>query len=328
MMRIAVVGAGAIGGCIVHVLAQAGFDPVLVARGASARAVARDGLRVRRAGVDEISRPRVVSDAQGLGPFDAVIGTLKAQDWAAAASLIAPLVGPSTCLVPAINGIPWWYFQRAGGARDGTRLEALDPDGVLAASFAPERIVGGVVYMAATRLAPGVIDWPTGKRLVLGEIGPGGGTRVVDLAAALRAAGMDIDESADIRRDVWMKLLGNAGFNSISALTLTSVVEILDDPDLRAVCGDTIHELKTVAASVGIVLDVPVEARLDMGRRLGAFRTSTLQDFEAGRPLETAALLDAPCEMGRLTGVATPVLATLGRLLRAAVARRDHAASA
>lgn len=328
MMRIAVVGAGAIGGSIVHVLAQAGLDPVLIARGESARVVARDGLRVKRAGVEEISRPRVFSDTRGLGPFDAVIGTLKGQDWAAATSLFAPLIGPSTCLVPAINGIPWWYFQRAGGPHDGARLQTLDSDGILLASFASECIVGGVVYMAATRPAPGVIDWPTGKRLILGEIGAGGGSRVVDLASAFRAAGMDIDESADIRREIWMKLLGNAGFNSISALTLTSVVEILDDPNLRAVCGDTIRELLAVAASVGITLDVPVEARLDMGRRLGAFRTSTLQDFEAGRPLETAALLEAPCEIGRLTGVATPVLSTLGRLLRAAVIRRDRTASA
>lgn len=327
MMRIAVVGAGAIGGSIVHVLARAGFDPVLVARGDSAQSIARDGLRVRRAGIDEISRPRVVTGTHGLEPFDAVIGTLKAQDWAAAVPLIAPLMGPSTCLVPAINGIPWWYFQRTGGSRDGTRLQTLDPDGVLSAGFAPDRIIGGVVYMAATRTASGVIDWPTGKRLVLGDIGPGGGTCITDLAAALRASGMDADESTDIRRDVWMKLLGNSGFNSISALTLTTVVEVLDDPDLRAACGDTIRELKAVAASVGIILDVPVEARLDMGRRLGAFRTSTLQDFEAGRPLETAALLDAPCEIGRLTGVATPVLATLARLLRAAVARRDRVAS-
>jgi 2-dehydropantoate 2-reductase len=328
MMRIAVVGAGAIGGSIVHVLAQAGLDPVLIARGESAHAVARDGLRVRRAGVEEISHPRVFSDTRGLGPFDAVIGTLKGQDWAAATSLIAPLIGPSTCLVPAINGIPWWYFQRAGGPHDGTRLQTIDPDGALSAGLAPERIVGGVVYMAATRPAPGVIEWPTGKRLVLGEIGPGGGSRVADLAKTLRAAGMDIDESADIRHDVWMKLLGNAGFNSISALTGTTVAEILDDADLRTVCGETIRELKAVAAAIGISLDVPVEARLDMGRRLGAFRTSTLQDFEAGRPLETAALLDAPCEIGRLTGVATPVLATLARLLHAAVARRDRAAGA
>ncbi|MBI3503242.1 MAG: 2-dehydropantoate 2-reductase [Proteobacteria bacterium] len=326
MKRIAVIGAGAIGGSLAHALAYAGLEPVLVARGDSASVIARDGLKVRRAGVDEVSRPKVVSDTRDLGPFDAVIGTLKAQDWAAAIPLIAPLVGPSTCLVPAINGIPWWYFQRAGGLHDGKQLRSLDPDGALSAAFAPERIVGGVVYMAATRPAPGVIDWPTGKRLVLGDIGPSGSGRVAELAATFRKTGMEIDESTDIRRDVWMKLLGNAGFNSVSALTRTTVAEILGDADLRAICGDTIRELLAVAASVGKTLDVAVEARLDMGGRLGAFRTSTLQDFEAGRPLETAALIDAPCEIGRLAGIPTPVLAILGRLLRNAVVRRDRTA--
>lgn len=327
-MRIAVVGAGAIGSSIAHALASAGADPVLVARGAAAAAITRDGLHVVRSGRHEVSRPRVAEDTRGLGPFDAVIGTLKAQDWPAAIPLIAPLVGPRTALVPAINGVPWWYFQLAGGAFDGRHLDCLDPGGTLAASFRPSSIVGGVVYMAATRTAPGRIDWPTGKRLVLGGIGRDPDDRVPALAAILRDASMDIDESADIRHDMWVKLLGNAGFNSISALARATIVDILDDPDLRAVCADTMAELIAVADAVGIRLDIAIEARLEAARRLGTFRTSTLQDFEAGRPLETAALVDAPCEIGRLAGVPTPVLGTLGRLLRNAVARRDRAAGA
>jgi len=327
-MRIAVVGAGAIGGSIAHALAHAGADPVLVARGVAVATIARDGLRVHRFGAEQVSRPRVVEDTRGIGPFDAVIGTLKAQDWAAAAPLIAPLLGPHTALVPAINGVPWWYFQSAGGLFDGRRLESLDPGGALAAAFAPSCIVGGVVYMAATRTAPGRIEWPTGNRLVLGGIGPEPDERVPALAAALRAAGMDIDESADIRHDMWMKLLGNAGFNSISALARATILDILEDRDLRAVCADTMTELIAVAGALGIRLDIAIDARLEAARRLGTFRTSTLQDFEAGRPLETAALIDAPCEIGRLAGVATPVLGTLARLLRNAVVRRDKAAGA
>ena len=323
-MRIAVVGAGAIGGSIAHALAHAGCDPVLVARGASAAAIARDGLTVERFGSSQTSRPRVVEDTRGIEPFDAVIGTLKAQDWAAAVPLIEPLVGPETCLVPAINGIPWWYFQHSGGALEGTRLGCLDPDGTLGSAFPTSRIVGGVVYMAATRVVPGRIDWPTGARLVLGEVGPVAGARVPALAAVLRSAGMEVDESPDIRHAIWMKLLGNAGFNSISALADATVVEILDDPDLRAVCAGTMKELVEVAAAIGVDIDVSVDTRLETARRLGEFRTSTLQDFDAGRPLETAALVEAPCEIGRLAGVPTPVLATLGRLLRRAVARRDR----
>lgn len=325
-MRIAVVGAGAIGCSITHALAHAGFDPVLVARGAAAAAIARDGLLVERFGESQTSRPRIVEDTRDVGPFDAVIGTLKAQDWAAAVPLIGPLLGPSTCLVPAINGIPWWYFRHSGGALEGTRLGCLDPDGVLDAGYPTSALVGGVVYMAATRLAPGRIDWPTGKRLVLGEIGPDACTLLPALANVLRSAGMEIEESMNIRHAIWTKLLGNAGFNTISALAGATIVDILEDPDLRAVCAETMNELIAVAAAIGIDVDMSVDARLEAARRLGDFRTSTLQDFDAGRPLETAALVDAPCEIGRLAGVPTPVLVTLGRLLRNAVARRDRAA--
>jgi 2-dehydropantoate 2-reductase len=324
-VRIAVVGAGAIGSSIAHALAHAGCDPVLVARGAAAAAIARDGLLVERFGESQVSRPRVVEDTRDIEPFDAVIGTLKAQDWAAAVPLIGPLVGPKTCLVPAINGIPWWYFHHSGGALEGTRLSCLDPDGTLDAGYPTSSLVGGVVYMAATRLAPGRISWPTGKRLVLGEVGPVAGARLPALATVLRAAGMEIDESSDIRHAIWMKLLGNAGFNTISALAGATIVEILDDPDLRAVCAETMNELIAVAAAIGIDIDMSVDARLEAARRLGDFRTSTLQDFDAGRPLETAALVEAPCEIGRLAGVPTPVLVTLGRLLHNAVARRDRA---
>lgn len=323
-MRIAVVGAGAIGSSIAHALAHAGCDPVLVARGAAAAAVARDGLRVERFGESQTSRPRVVEDTQGIEPFDAVIGTLKAQDWAAAVPLIGPLLGPKTCLVPAINGIPWWYFRHSGGPKEGTRLSCLDPHGTLDAGYPASCLVGGVVYMAATRLAPGRIDWPTGKRLVLGEISRESGTRVPALAALLRSAGMEVDESADIRHALWMKLLGNAGFNTLSALAGATITDILDDPGLRAVCAETMKELIAVAAAIDVDIDISIDVRLEAARRLGDFRTSTLQDFEAGRQLETAALVDAPCEIGRLAGVPTPVLATLGRLLRNAVARRDR----
>jgi len=324
-VRIAVVGAGAIGSSIAHALAHAGCDPVLVARGAAAAAIARDGLLVERSGESQTSRPRVVEDTRNIEPFDAVIGTLKAHDWAAAVPLIGPLVGPDTCLVPAINGIPWWYFRHSGGALEGTRLSCLDPDGTLDAGYPTSSLAGGVVYMAATRLAPGRIDWPTGKRLVLGEVGPAAAARLPALATVLRAAGMEIDESPDIRHAIWMKLLGNAGFNTISALAGATIVEILDDPDLRAVCAETMNELIAVAAAIGIDIDMSVNTRLEAARRLGDFRTSTLQDFDAGRPLETAALVEAPCEIGRLAGVPTPVLVTLGRLLRNAVAQRDRA---
>jgi 2-dehydropantoate 2-reductase len=326
-MRIAVVGAGAIGGAIAHALARGGADPVLVARGATAAAIARDGLSVERAGVVEVSHPRVVIETAALGPQDLVIGALKQPDWRAALPLITPLLGSGTTLVPTINGVPWWYFQGLPAPLGGTRLHSLDPDGGLMAALPQQLLLGATVYIAATRSAPNRLSWKSGNRLVLGGIGSDPDARLPTIATALRAGGLDVVESADIRRDMWMKLLGNASFNPISVIVSGTMGAIREDPDLRALCGDVMREIMAIAASLGAAPDIGIDARIEMTRGMTDFRTSTLQDFEAGNPLEIAALIDAPCEIGRLVGVDTPVLATLGRLVRNAVARRDAARS-
>jgi 2-dehydropantoate 2-reductase len=327
-MRIAIVGAGAVGGAIAHALTLAGADPTLVARGATAAAIAHDGLRVSRGGKQERSRPRVVEATGAAGIHDVVIGTLKAQDWAGALPLFEPLIGPSTIVVPAINGIPWWYFQGIGGSREGTALASVDPSGVLGAAFSARCLVGGVVYIAASRPALGALDWSGGKRLVLGEIAGPNGARVAALAAFLRGCGLDVDVAPDIRAAMWLKLMGNASFNSLSVLTLATMDPLLGDPALRAICVDVMGEILALAAATGAAPSIGIEARLAMMSGMAGVRTSTLQDFEAGRSLEIAALIEAPCEIGRLTGVATPVLETLGRLLRNAETRRDAARAA
>ncbi len=324
-MRIAIVGAGAIGGALAHALTRAGADPTLVARGASAEAISRDGLRVERAGVETISHPRVISDSSALRPHDVVIGALKAQDWVGAATLFAPLIGADTVVIPAINGAPWWCFQGLEGPLNGARLTSLDPDGVLEALFPAHCLIGCVVYMAASRTAPGVLSWPTGDKLILGEISSRTDARLGRIAAQMRSAGMIIEESPDIRSAMWMKLLSNATFNPISVLAEATMGEILEDPDLAALCAEAMRETMAVAAAVGSPMAVTVAQRMDMTRHLTDFRTSTLQDFEAGRPLELAALLDAPCEIGRLAGVATPVLETIARMVRWKVTARDRA---
>lgn len=323
-MRIAIVGAGAIGGALAHALALAGEEVTLVARGRSAEAIARDGLRVERAGGVTISHPRVVVDPSDLAPHDLVIGALKAQDWAGAEPLFQPLIGPETCVIPAINGVPWWYFQGLEGPLGDASLTSLDPKGVLARLFPARCLIGCVVYMAVARMSPGQLSWPTGDKLILGEIAGPASTRVNVIAEKLRAAGMSIEESADIRAAMWMKLLSNAAFNPISVLAEATMGEILDDPDLNALCAAAIGEVKSVAAAVGSPLAITVEERMNMTRHLTDFRTSTLQDFEAGRPLELAALIDAPCEVGALAGVPTPVLETIGRIVRHKVAARDR----
>lgn len=323
-MKIAIVGAGAIGGALAHALSRAGEDVTLVARGRTAEAIASEGLRVERGGVWTVSRPRVVTEPSDLFAHDLVIGALKAQDWAAAAALFEPLIGSETCVIPAINGIPWWYFEGLDGPLANASLKSLDPDGALARIFPKRSLLGCVVYMAVARSAPGQLSWPTGDKLILGEIAGPASPRLKLIAEKLRAAGMSIEETADIRAAMWMKLLSNAAFNPISVLAEATMGEILDDPDLSALCAAAIGEVKSVAAGVGSPMKITVEERMNMTRHLTDFRTSTLQDFEAGRPLELAALIDAPCEIGALAGVATPVLETIGRVVRRKVTVRDR----
>ncbi len=326
-MRIAIVGAGAIGGALAHALTRAGLDVTLVARGRTAVAIGRDGLHVQRGDETTTSFPRVVTDPGELSPHELVIGALKAQDWAGAAALFKPLLGPETCVIPAINGVPWWYFQRTEGRYAGARLNSLDPDGTLSTIFPPRCLLGCVVYMAVARTGEGQLRWPTGDRLILGELTKNASPRLSRVAEILRAAGISVDETLDIRAAIWMKLLSNAAFNPISVLASATMGEILGDPDLRALCAAAIAEVKTVAAGVGSPMAITVEERMNMTRHLADFRTSTLQDFESGRPLELAALIDAPCEVGALAGIETPVLSAIGRIVRYKVTQRDRLAA-
>lgn len=323
-MRIAVVGAGAIGGALTHALARAGQDPLLIARGASADVIARNGLRVERGGVETVSYPRVVSNPSDLVPHDLVIGAVKAQDWAGASALFAPLIGPETIVIPAINGVPWWYFQGLNGVHRDASLSSLDPDGLLARLFPTRCLLGCVVYMAASRRAPGVLSWPTGDKLILGELAETDGQRLPDVADILTKAGLNIETTANIRHDMWMKLLSNATFNPISVLAEATMGEILDDPDLNSLCAQAMAEVMAVSAAVGCPMPITVAARMDMTRHLTSFRTSTLQDFEAGRSLELAALIDAPIELGRMTGVSVSTLAAIGAIVRRKIRLRDQ----
>ena len=314
-MKIAVVGAGAIGGTLAHALWRAGADPLVVARRATAEAIAAKGLHVRRQGAEETSRPRATADATAAGAQDVVIGAMKAQDWPSASPLFGPLIGPKTVVLPAINGVPWWYFQREPGPFAGRRLASLDPDGTLEAAFVPERTIGTVVYMAVSRAAPPILDWSTGRRLVLGGIA---GADPAPAAMLLRSAGFEIDIAPDIRRAMWAKLLGNVGFNPVSALARATVTEIFAAPALLGRVRDAMIETLAIARAVGRAPDIDLQARLEQARALGDFKTSMLQDREVGRPMEIGALLDAPREIAALAGVATPTLDALAHDLRSA----------
>jgi 2-dehydropantoate 2-reductase len=315
-MRIAVFGIGAVGGCVAARLALAGADVAVVARGATLAAIREHGLTLRYRGTEQTAAIRAVADPAELGPQDAVIVCTKAYSLASAAPAVAPLLGPETAIVPTQNGIPWWYFHRAGPPFEGEPVTAVDPQGVLLRALPPERVVGCVTYVAASVPRPGVVEQVSSGRFVLGE--PDGSTsaRIEPIAAALRRGDFEIVVTDRIRDAVWMKLWGNVALNSVSALTLARVGEMATNPGTRRVMTLMMEEMRGVAGKLGVRLEMDVEARLDQAARLGGFKTSMLQDMEAGRPLEIDALVGAVSEFGRRLGVPTPTIDVVEALLR------------
>lgn len=320
---IVIVGAGAIGSAIAFALQRAGFGPKLLARGATLAALRRDGLKVEGplfAGTERIEASEEPTD---FGVQDLVIGTLKAQDWPAALPALKPLLGPQSMLLPVLNGVPWWYFDGQPGPLGGTAVGAVDPQGALLAALPARRVIGSVVYMGVTRLAPAVIDWSGGNRFILGEAAGPRQERTERIAEMLGTAGFRASVSDDIRSEIWAKLLGNAACNPLSVIARARMDEIMEDTGLNAIALGAMHEVAAVAAAVGAPSAMPVEERHRMNAELGRFRTSMLQDYEAGRALELGALVDAVTEIGARLAVATPMTAALGALARRAAALRD-----
>jgi 2-dehydropantoate 2-reductase len=317
LKRIAVVGVGAVGGSVAFHLARAGLAPTLIARPAQAEALAREGLTLLGAGVDETVRVAVASDARAAGPQDLVLVGFKGQDWPAGLAQVLPLLGPETALVPLLNGVPWWFFQGFAGPHCDRVVRAVDPDGALAAAIPARAVLGCVVYLASTREGPARIRWNGRKRLVLGEPSGGSSARLAAVTALLKGAGLDAEAADDIRAALWSKLLGNVTYNPLSVATERTMGAIVDDPGLVQVLRFQLAETIAVARALGVACDATVEERLTVSAPMRGFRTSMLQDFDAGRPLELGAIVDAVAELGRLVGVPTPVVETVGALAAA-----------
>ncbi|MBZ0228384.1 MAG: 2-dehydropantoate 2-reductase [Bauldia sp.] len=316
-MRVCVFGAGAIGGYLAARLAGVdGVDLSLVARGAHLAAIRSRGLRLVENGTETTHVVNAAERAADLGRQDYVIIALKAHSVPAALDAIAPLIGPDTAVVTAQNGIPWWYFYRHGGALEGTRLEAVDPGGLIWQRLGPERAVGCVVYPAADVPEPGLIRHGEGDRFPLGEPSGERTERVARLSAALIAGGLKAAIRSDIRSDIWVKLWGNLAFNPISALTGGTLAEIAGDPGTRAVARAMMVEGQAVGEALGVRFAVDVERRMDGAGAIGAHKTSMLQDLERGRPMEIDALVTVVQELGRLTGIATPAIDLVLALVR------------
>lgn len=315
-MKIAIFGAGAIGGFLGARLAQAGADVTFIARGPHLAAMQADGVRLISGGETETVRVRALADAGAAGPQDAVIVTLKAHALPAAAPAIARLFGPETMLVTGINGVPYWYFYGLDGPWRDRRIRNVDPEGTLWDLLPPARVIGCVVYPAAEVIAPGVIEHSYGDRFSLGEPDGSRSARIEALSRALIGAGLKAPVRPRIRDEIWVKLWGNLAFNPLSALTTATLDRLTGEPALRAVARAMMAEAQVVAEALGTRFAIDVEKRIAGAAEVGAHKTSMLQDLERGRKLEIDALLGAVVELGELTGHAMPICATVLALAR------------
>ncbi|GGC13569.1 2-dehydropantoate 2-reductase [Marivita lacus] len=316
-MKICVFGAGAIGGYMGVKLAQAGADVSLVARGPHLAAMKSNGLKLIEEGGEETVVSVTASDNPAdLGVQDYIIVTLKAHSVPPIVDKMAPLIGPNTTIVSGVNGVPWWYFHKIGGAHEGTRLESVDPGNAQWDGFGPDRVLGCVVYPAAEVIAPGVVKHIEGNRFSLGEPDGSKSERATALSQALSSAGLKAPVRPRLRDEIWVKLWGNLSFNPISALTHATLDVLCTDPGTRAVARGMMLEAQEIAEALGVKFPIDVERRIDGGAAVGAHRTSMLQDLDQGRPMEIDALVGSVQELGRVVNVPTPTIDTVLALVQ------------
>jgi 2-dehydropantoate 2-reductase len=312
-MKIAVVGMGAVGGLLAARLATAGFDVAALARGDTLAALRERGLRLLTAGQETITPIRASNDARELGPQDLVIVALKGPALAAAAQGLQPLLGPQTVVMPAMNGVPWWFLQAGSSVQ---RLASIDPDGRIEAALPLERVLGCVVHFTCSSPQPGVVQHGFGDRLIVGEPAGGSSARTNAVCAALAKAGFMAEASTDIRHDIWFKLWGNMTMNPVSALTGATTDHILDDPLVHGFILRAMEEAAAIGARIGCPITQSGEERMAVTRQLGGFKTSMLQDAQAGRALELDALVSAVHEIGTRFEMPMPNIGALLGLTR------------
>jgi 2-dehydropantoate 2-reductase len=315
-MKVCIYGAGAIGGWIGHGLARAGANVSVVARGATLAALQQHGLRLNQS--NQLTAQAVTCSASPaeLGVQDLIVLAVKAPSLPEVARQIAPLIGPETIVLTAMNGVPWWFLQGFGGALAGTRLHSVDPQGELALAIPAQHIVGCVVHASCSLDAPGLVHHHFGNKLILGEPSGAQTDRVRELAGWLEKAGFEVPLSKQIQTDIWFKLWGNMTVNPISALTGATTDLIMGDDLLKGFISSVMMEAKEIGARIGIIINQQAEDRHAVTLKLGAFKTSMLQDVEAGKAIELDALVSSVKELGRLTKVATPYTDALLGLAR------------
>jgi 2-dehydropantoate 2-reductase len=303
-------------------LAVSGVPTSALARGATARALAKSGWRLRDGG-NQVGAPCLVAEsAEALGEQDVVVIAVKGQSLSALAGSLTPLLHPSTVVVAAMNGVPWWFTTGLGGPVEGVRLRSVDPGGRIAAALPPSSVIGCVVHLSASTAEPGVSVHGAGNLLVLGDAASDGGTRLNPVAELFERAGFEVTCSPRIQTDVWFKLWGNMTMNPISVLTGATMDLILEDELVEAYIVSIMREAAEIGARIGCPIEQAPADRMALTRRLGRMRTSMLQDAEAGRSIELDSLVAAVVELGALVGVPTPQTSTLLGLTRVAARTR------
>ncbi len=322
-MKVVVAGIGAIGGWMAALLAESGADVSLLARGATLAGLNAKGLRIRRRGGEEkVFRLRAGDDPATLGKPDYIVIATKGHDIPALAPALAEMLGPDTALVPAINGIPWWFFQVPGVPLSGTALQSVDPGGAVARAIPARHVIGCVVHASAWSPEPGVVEVQGEDKLIFGEPDGAARARTGRFAAAIPKARIEAAMSENIRLNIWTKLWGNMTMNPLSVLTGATTDVMLADGDVRALIRAMMEEMKALGAQIGLPLSLSPDERMAITRRLGPIKTSMLRDWEAHRPLEVGPILGALVEIAdRLKAPAPNLRAVLG-LLRLRVAAR------
>jgi len=305
-VKFLIAGAGAIGAYVGACMARAGIDVTLFARGPHLKAMQEHGVRLRSQEGDFEARPRMIGSLEEAGPMDVLILGVKAHSLPQLAPQLKPVLGPETTVVSTQNGIPWWYFQGIGGPWEGLRLERIDPEGVISAAIEARRVVGSIVYFSTEISEPGVIEHTEGNRISLGEPDGTRSDRCRRIAEALVASGLRCPITTHIREEIWVKILGNASFNPVSALTRATLVQMVRDPGTAELIRNIMLEVESVSRKLGLELPVSIEQRMAGAEKVGEHKTSMLQDVEAGRPMELEALVGSVVELGERLGLALP----------------------
>lgn len=310
-MKFLIAGAGAIGAYIGARMARAGFDVTLFARGPHLRAMQEHGVQVKSPDGDFTAHPAIVGALEEVGPVDVVFLGVKAHGLPQLAPHLSSVLGPDTTVVSTQNGIPWWYFQGFGGEWDGLRLERVDPNGVISAAIEARRVVGSIVYFSTEITSPGVIQHIEGNRISLGEPDGSRSDRSRRIAEALIASGLRCPVTARIRHEIFVKVLGNASLNPVSALTRATLVQMVRDEGVCSVIRKIMQEVEAVSNKLGMELPISIDQRIAGAEKVGEHKTSMLQDLEAGRPMELEALVGSIVELGERMGLPMPYTRTI-----------------